>query len=69
MINFCFQLLKCFGDFLAAILLGTLASLAFESPVVVLEEMIFGSKKNQQNESGIGAARTPSPDSVENRSD
>ncbi|XP_031623683.1 nose resistant to fluoxetine protein 6-like isoform X2 [Contarinia nasturtii] len=38
-------LFKFFGDFIAALLLSIIVSLAFESPIIVLEKILFGSKK------------------------
>lgn len=40
-----FQLFKYMGDFTAATILSIFVSLALESPIVVLEKVIFGSKK------------------------
>lgn len=40
-----FQLLKFLGDFTAASILSVLVSLALESPIVVLEKIIFGPKR------------------------
>lgn len=61
-INFFFvlQILKFFGDFTVALILSVFASLAFESPVVVFEKMLFGSRRRQKGdvESG-GEANQP----------
>lgn len=41
-IVFYFQLFKYFGDLFAAFLLSMLLTLGIESPVVILENMLFG---------------------------
>ena len=40
-----FQLFKFFGDIIAAILLSIIVSLALESPIVVIEKIMFAPKK------------------------
>lgn len=40
-----FQLFKFAGDFTLALLLSILASLALESPIVIIEKVIFGGRK------------------------
>lgn len=40
-----FQLFKFLGDFAAASILSVLASLALESPIVVLERIVFGPER------------------------
>lgn len=54
------QLFKFAGDVSLAILLSILASLALESPIVIIEKVIFGSGKRRET-----IAEVPKPSTAE----
>lgn len=57
---FLFQLLKYFGDMVAAILLAIILTLGIDSPVAALDNMIFGTrKKRNMNETPTNVTSRP----------